>query len=978
LDGDLVLTSLRIAKHPVLSFAGRRRVIFDFDGQSVEACEGETLGAALHATGRHILSRSFKYHRPRGLLCVAGRCPNCLVNVNGQPNVRACVTPVQDGMRVRHQNAWPSLGADALAVVNKLDFLLPVGFYYKTFIRPRALWPLYEKALRHAAGLGVVDFAADGRDDYEVLHLHADVLVVGGGPAGMAAGLEAAQAGARVILLEAEAALGGHLRHDLAQHEGGDGLPAGRGFEVARHLAAAVQREPNVTVHLETAAFGVYEGNMVGAEQGGRLLKIRYRHLVVAAGAFERPLVFANNDLPGIFLASGAQRLMHLHGVRPGRRAVVISANDYGLSVAADLLEAGVRVEAVADVRAAIPAGLAASARLRDARVPVLPGHTIIGAHGVRHVRSAVVAAPVGGADWRGGREIPCDCLCLAGGFEPAAALLHQAVAMAAGNGTGGGAGSLPPAVRAAGAVHGVWGLQAQVLDGRLAGAEAALALGLGGQGLRRRGDAWRRARDAGGAAGAIAAAGPILAPTGQRDKRIVCLCEDVTEKDLARAIAEGFDHIETLKRYSTISMGPCQGKMCLAAAIAVCARETGHPAPEVGSTTPRPPVQPVTLGALAGRRHPPRKLSPIHQQHVALGATFMDMGPWLRPRHFTDPLEEARVVRERVGIIDVTPLGKLEVVGGDAVRLLEKVYPNRFADLKVGRIRYGLVCDDAGIILDDGTVGRLAEDRFFITTTTGGVEAVEQWITWWAAGTGWCAHVRDITDAYAAINLAGPRARDVLRKLTDMDVSAAALPYLAVGQGSVAGVPTLLLRIGFVGELGYEMHFPAEYGDHMWAALMEAGREHGIAPFGVEAQRILRMEKGHIIVGHDTDALSNPIEADMAWIAKMDKPDFIGRPGIAAAQARGRESMLVGFEILQEGVLPAEGCQIVEDGRSVGRVTSCKFSPAGGKVMGMAWVPVGRAEPGSPIAIRWEGKDVPARVVKLPFYDPTGARMKA
>ncbi len=973
-----MLSSLRITTHPVLSFTGRRRLTFDFDGRSVEAYEGETVGAALHATGRHILSRSFKYHRPRGLLCVAGRCPNCLVNVDGQPNVRACVTPVQDGMRVRHQNAWPSLGADALAVVNKLDPLLPVGFYYKTFIRPRGLWPLYEKALRHAAGLGVVDFAADGHRDYEVLHLHADVLVVGGGPAGMAAALEAARGGARVILLEAEPVLGGHLRHDLTRHEGGDGLPAGRGFEVARHLAAALERESNITVHLGAAAFGVYEGNMVGAEQSTRLLKVRYRQLVIATGAFERPLVFANNDLPGVFLASGAQRLMHLHGVQPGRRAVVITANDDGLGVAADLLDAGVRVEAVADMRPIVAEAPAAAARLREAGVPLLPGHTIIGAHGARHVRSAVVAAPVGGTDWRGGREIPCDTICLAGGFEPAAGLLHQAVAMAGGDGTGATRASDPPGVYGAGAVRGIWGLTAQLVGGRLAGAEAALALGLGGETLARQVPQWRRAREAAAAdASGLGAAAPILSPAGQRDKRIVCLCEDVTEKDLVRAIAEGFDHIETLKRYSTVSMGPCQGKMCLAAAIAVCARATGRPAPDVGTTTSRPPVQPVTLGALAGRRHPPRKLSPIHQQHEALGATFMDMGAWLRPRHFTDPVEEARGVRERVGIIDVTPLGKLELVGRDAVRLLEKVYPNRFADLKLGRIRYGLLCDDAGIILDDGTVCRLAEDRFFITTTTGGVEAVEQWITWWAAGTGWCAHVRDVTDAYAAINLAGPQARDVLRKLTDIDVSAAALPYLALGQGTVAGVPTLLLRIGFVGELGYEMHFPAEYGDHMWAALMKAGREHGITPFGVEAQRILRMEKGHIIVGHDTDALSNPIEADMAWIAKMDKPDFIGRPGIAAATARGRESLLVGFEVLQDGVLPAEGCQIVENGQTVGRVTSCKLSPAAGKVMGMAWVPMARAEPGSPITIRWEGKDVPARVVKLPFYDPTGARMK-
>ena len=969
---------LRIANHPVLSFEGRRRVTFEFEGHPVEAFEGETVGAALHAAGRHILSRSFKYHRPRGLLCVAGRCPNCLMNVDGQPNVRSCVTPVRDGMKVRHQNAWPSLETDALSVVNKLDPLMPVGFYYKTFIRPRALWPVYEKVLRHAAGLGEVDFGAGGHGDYEAVHLRGDVLVVGGGPAGMAGALEAARHGARVVLLEAEGTLGGHLRHDLTQHPPGDGVPAGRGDEVARGLAEAVGRDPNIEVHLGAGVFGIYEGNLAGAEQGPRMLKVRYRRLVVATGAFEHPLVFSNNDLPGIFLASGAQRLMHLHGVLPGRRAVVIGGTEYGLAVAADLLAAGVRVEALADARETVPEGPAAQA-LRRAGVPLLAGHTIIGARGARHVRSAVVAATAGGVDWRGGREIPCDTICLAGGFEPAVALLHQARAVMAGEGTGGAALGPPPGgLHAAGAVRGTWGLAAQILDGRIAGAEAALGLRLGGDALARDVTAWR-ARAAGAPTGAPdAPAPPIVSPAGERDKRIVCLCEDVTEKDLVRAIAEGFDHMETLKRYTTVSMGPCQGRMCLHAAIAICGRETQRTPAEAGGTTSRPPAQPVTLGALAGRHHVPRKLSPIHPQHVALGATFMDMGPWLRPRHFTDPLEEVRGVRERVGIIDVTPLGKLEVVGRDAVKLLEKVYPNRFADLKVGRIRYGLLCDDAGIILDDGTVCRLAEDRFFLTTTTGGVEAVEQWITWWAAGTGWCAHVVDVTDAYAAINLAGPRARDVLRKLTDMDVAAAALPYLAAGRGPVAGVPALLLRIGFVGELGYEMHFPAEYGEHMWAALMEAGREFGITPFGVEAQRVLRMEKGHIIVGHDTDALSNPIEAGMAWIAKLDKPDFIGRLGIAGAKAAGARSLLVGFELLADGVLPAEGCQVVENGRTVGRVTSCKFSPAAGKVMGMCWVPVAKAAEGSPIAIRWEGKDIPARVVKLPFYDPSGERMRS
>jgi sarcosine oxidase subunit alpha len=472
------------------------------------------------------------------------------------------------------------------------------------------------------------------------------------------------------------------------------------------------------------------------------------------------------------------------------------------------------------------------------------------------------------------------------------------------------------------------------------------------------------------------------------KGKCFVCLCEDVTDKDIAQAVEEGFDHIETLKRYSTAGMGPCQGKMCRAAVSELLSRHTGQAAAAVGMSRARPPAQPVTLGALGAAHAAPVRLTPMHSRHVALGARMMNLGDWKRPEVYSSPEEECRAVRERVGLIDVSTLGKLEVVGRDAPALLEKVYTNRFTDLRAGRVRYGVVCDDAGIILDDGTFARLGDERWFVTTTSSGVEAMDQWLRWWSVpgpgGNPLCAHVTNVTAGLAAVNLAGPCSREVLARLTNMDLSREAFPYLAAREGTVAGVPALLLRIGFVGELGYEIHYPAEYGAHVWDALLEAGREFDIRPFGVEAQRILRLEKSHLIVGQDTDALSNPLDAAMPWVVKWEKEDFVGRPSLLHVQEAasrngdaGRQR-LVGFEVEQPGAMLPEGSQVVRDGFPVGRVTSYRRSPTLGKGIGIAWVPQEAAIEGATIEIAVSSGTVPASVTLRPFYDPEGTRVRA
>jgi sarcosine oxidase subunit alpha len=530
--------------------------------------------------------------------------------------------------------------------------------------------------------------------------------------------------------------------------------------------------------------------------------------------------------------------------------------------------------------------------------------------------------------------------------------------------------------VWAAGEVAGAAGLDAVLASGRLAGARAVLALAGGGGSLAAR--VAELAEALRGATPPPAPRAALASAPRPGAKKFVCLCEDVTEKDLARAVAEGFDHIETLKRYSTVTMGPCQGKMCHRSSIDLCAALTGRTVAETGTTTARPPAVPVPLGALAARLHGPVKLTPMHARHAALGARPMDMGPWKRPLVYSTVEEECRAVHEAVGIIDVSTLGKLDVHGSDAAAFLDFLHPSRFADLPPGRVRYRILCDDAGIVLDDGTVARLGEDRFLVTTTTGGVDGMEQLFTSWLAGSGKCVHVVNLTGALGAVNVAGPRARDLLGRLTDADLSPAAFPYLAAREARVAGVPAILLRIGFVGELGYEIHFAADYGDYLWDALVAAGRPLGLRPFGVEAQRVLRLEKQHAIVGHDTDALTSPFEAGLGWTVKLDKPDFLGRDALAAARERAPRQRLVGFELAGDGLLPGEGAAVVAGGRPIGRVTSAKWSAHLRRAIGLAWLPAEQARDGATFDVRVDGGATrAATVVTRPFHDPEGARQR-
>jgi sarcosine oxidase subunit alpha len=950
-----------------------REITFTFDEKPVRALAGDTIASALYAAGRRTFSRSFKYHRPRGLLCCAGQCPNCLVAVDGAPGVRACTEPVREGARVEHLNAWPGLDRDAMAVVDRIGGpFTPPGFYYRTFIRPRRLWPLYERALRRAAGLGRLPLGQSERTwRTEYRRRHADVLVVGAGLAGLSAAIAAAELGADVVLADEGPEPGGRLLHE-------------GGHERARTLAARAG-EAGVELLASASALGHFDG-LVPVWQGDTLHQIRARRHVYATGAIEQPLVFPGNDVPGVMLSGGALRLARLYGVLPGHRAVVATVSERGVDAALALHELGVDVLAVADLRP----GARDDGALRERGIELLRGWTVAGVRGRAGVTGAVLA-PLPGARGSGSMrlELDCDLVAVSGGDAPAGSLVSQAGARTAYDAGRGhfAVAELPAGISIAGQVAGHGGAEAAAASGELAGMEAALGLeaaaggGVAGEGqgvAERRAGLRVRLEDEAPAPGRDAVPAPVSGPLG-RGRDFVCLCEDVTAKDIHRSVGEGYDSIELCKRFTTVMMGPCQGRMCQLASVRLMARETGQALDQVGTTTARPPWSTVPLGVLAGRPIEPAKRSSIHGRHRELGATVRWAGDWRRAYDYGDPEGEALAVHRAAGLIDVSTLGKLLVRGPEAGEFLDRLYPNRLSNLKPGRIRYGVLTSDAGRIMDDGTIGRLDEQSFYVTTTSSGAGAVEQWFSWWLADWGMEVHLSDLTQALCAVNLAGPRARDILCRLTGADCSPDAFGYLDAHQERVAGVPALLMRIGFVGELGYEIHFPAAYGEDVWDAILAAGAPEGIRPFGLEPQRILRLEKQHIIVGQDTDSESTPLGAGMPWAVKLDKEeDFIGKWALARASEHPSETALVGFT-LADGYVPTEGAVVLDErGTAAGQVTSARRSRMVDGVIGMAWVPAALASEGMSITITDEGRRVSARVVTEPFHDPAGGLLRS
>lgn len=943
---------MRLSAQPGEVLDRRRPLQFSWNGRRYGAFAGDTICSALAAAGERVFTRSFKYHRPRGMLTADSLDPGAMVQVGDEPNVRGAHRRVAAGMDVRAQNAWPSLRFDVKAANQLVGRFLSAGFYYKTFMRPRRLWPAYEKVLQQFVAGGAVSPLPSG-EHYDKRYVHADVVVAGGGPAGLSAALAAAGSGAQVLVVDNQHDLGGHLRF-------GDAADRARRDE----LVAAVEAQPGIEVARDSVVAGRYDDNWVAVVQrdlghvAERLLKVRAKTLVVASGLVERPYVFAGNDLPGVMLSTAVRRLINLYAVKPGERAVVLSANESGDAAAADLDWAGVEVTRIEDVRA---------------------GGDVVRATG----RGGVAAVELGD-----GSRVECDLLVTATGWTAPTSLVNQAGARPAYDPRAArfvpDPSQLPDEVMAAGHLAGDGTLDELITHAEAVGREAARR-------AARVARAWHGHQAASdGAAKEAGEAVPDL-PLRPHPERFrgpthgfVDFSEDVTSKDLISAVAEGYDSVELVKRYTTVTMGPAQGKLETVNAVAVVAEATGSTIGETGTTVWRPPYEPVTLGALAGRGFEPVRYSPMEPWHRRHGARPLVAGAWVRPDHYGDPQAEVANVRANVGLIDVTPIGKLDLRGPDVAKLLNLLYVNKWSKLDVGRVRYGVMCADDGVVFDDGVTGHLAEDHFLMSTTSSGAAAVWEWLEFWlqTAHPEWRVHVTPVTTAYASMNLAGPKARELLSRVAEgVDLSNEAFPYMRVRTGRVAGVDGCVMwRIGFTGELAYELHVPAGYGPHVWETLMEVGADLDIGAFGVEAQRIMRLEKGHLIVGQDTDALTQGFSAGIDWAIKLDKDDFAGKPELAWQHQRGDSSRLVALQPHDPASVPPEACQIIaDDRRIVGRVTSSRYSPTLHRSICLAQVSPHLAEAGTTVTIRLpNATTITAQVMEgLAHVDPKGERLR-
>jgi sarcosine oxidase subunit alpha len=947
-----------------------RQVRFRFEGRDYAGFAGDAVSSALWASGVRTLGRSFKYHRPRGILSMANHDVNVMLQDGQRLNVRGDVAPVRAGMDLTAVNTWGGLAGDRVRFLDKLSPFLPVGFYYKAFYSKR-WFPLWERMFRAITGLGRVDTATPHvytpkRYDF------CDVLVIGGGVAGLSAALAAADAGAGVVLVDENARVGGSGMYQL----GGDAAQR----DAVSGLVARARGHNNIRILESTLAAAWYADQWVPLVDEHKLTKLRARATVMASGAFEQPTVFRNNDLPGVMLGSAMQRLIHRYAVQPARRVVVTAANADGYRVALDLMDAGVQVSAVADLRDTLPS-CPMIEQVRARGVECLPATGIYEAHADgRGELAAVTLCQVreGVADTATARRIDCDGVAMSTGWAPAANLLYQAgTRMRFDERTQQFVPDvLPEGVFACGRVNGVFSLDNKMADGTRAGSLAAAH-----------------------ALGKLIEVQPVLAgrdtpshpwpvvrhPAG---KNFVDFDEDLQVKDFENAVQEGYDNIELLKRFTTVGMGPSQGKHSNMTALRILARLTGKSPQQVGTTTARPFFHPVPMSHLAGRGFNPQRRSPLHGRHAALGAVFMPAGAWERPEYYAVPgkaridciHDEVRRVRTRVAVIDVGTLGKIEIRGPQAAEFLNRVYTARIDLLKVGGTRYGISCDESGVLTDEGVIARLSDTVYYFTTTTSGAATVYREMSRlnseWRLDCG----IINLTGAYSSVNLAGPDCRKVLAPLCDVDLSPESFPYLAVRVGHVAGIPARMMRVGFVGEWGYEIHVPAEYGPALWDALMKAGEPYGIGPFGVEAQRLLRLEKGHLIVSQDTDGLTHPFEVSMDWAVKLDKPFFVGQRSLKILRQMPLKRKLAGFRLPPgySGQVPQECHLVIADGEIAGRVTSIYWSPNLGHHIGLAFLPPERTTPGTAFQIRvTDGSMVDAEVCETPFFDPQDLRQK-
>ncbi|MDX3976536.1 sarcosine oxidase subunit alpha [Shinella sp.] len=979
-----------------------RTARFTFDGKTYQALEGDTVASALLANGVHLVGRSFKYHRPRGILSAGPEEPNALIDVSRdaarrQPNVRAPVQEVFDGMKVESQNRWPSLSFDIGGINNLLSPFFAAGFYYKTFMWPKAAWEkVYEPFIRKAAGLGVAPTEEDP-DHYASRYAYCDVLVAGGGVAGLSAALAAAETGARVILCDEQPDVGGALHYDTSVTIDGQ-----NGYAWAQATAAKLKAMENVTVLTRTTAFGYYNHNFVALVERvtdhlarpdkklprERMWQVRAKRVILATGSIERHMVFANNDRPGIMLASAARTYLNHFGVAVGRKVGVYTASDSAYEAAFDLKRAGVTVAAIVDNRD--KPGEAVLAEARKLGIEVLVGHSVVDTKGKLRVSSISVARNGGGS----ARAIPVDALLMSAGWTPSVHLFSQSRGKVAYDAASGRflPGTYAQDCLSVGSCNGTDGLQATIEESLAAGELMARATGNeGGAKVELRGEnafEWT-----GGMAGSAEGAG-----VDTTVKAFVDFQNDVCAKDIRLAVREGMHSIEHIKRFTTNGMATDQGKLSNIHGLAIASEVLNREIPKIGLTTFRAPYTPVTFGTLIshsrGDLFDPARKTPLHAWEEAQGAVFEDVGNWKRAWYYPRSGEtmhdavnrECRTVRNAAGVFDASTLGKIEVVGPDAAEFLNLMYTNAWDTLKPGRCRYGIMLREDGFVYDDGVVGRLAEDRFHVTTTTGGAPRVmnhmedylqtefphlKVWLT-------------STTEQWAVIAVQGPKAREIIEPLVEgIDISNEAFPHMSVREGKICGVPTRLFRMSFTGEAGYEVNVPADYGQSVLEAIWARAEPLGACAYGTETMHVLRAEKGYIIVGQDTDGTVTPHDASLSWAVSKKKTDFVGIRGLKRPDLvkEGRKQ-LVGLLTKDPNVVLEEGAQIVADPnepkpmKMLGHVTSSYWSENCGRSIAMALVAGGQARLGQTLYVPMPDRTIAVEVSDMVFIDKEGARL--
>ncbi|MGQ7245909.1 sarcosine oxidase subunit alpha family protein [Halomonas sp. V046] len=993
-----------------------RRLSFTFNGKRYQGYHGDTLASALLANGVDVVNRSFKYSRARGIVAAGAEEPNAVVQLGategGQvPNVRATQQALFDGLSARSTNGWPNVQRDLMGLVGKLGGkLMPPGFYYKTFMAPASMWRTYEHYIRKSAGLGRSPAERDP-DSYDHMNRHCDVLVVGAGPAGLAAALGASRSGARVILCDEQEEMGGSL---LDTRETLDEAPAA---EWAKAVLEELRANPDVLVLARTTANGYHDHNFVTLHERrtehlgetaphkngrrqvrSRLHRVRAGRVVLATGAHQRPLVYAGNDVPGNMLCDAVSSYIRRYGVVPGSRLVVSTSHDDGYRAALDWLDAGREVVAIADARRSPGGDLVEQVRERGVRI--IEGAAVIEAKGDNRVSGARVATidvpgfkVVGDAD-----ALECDTIASCGGFSP---VIHLA------SHTGsrpewrddllGFVPTLPKGMLAAGGAMGVYALADVLTAGAEAGIRAATETGFAADALALP----QAAHRVEGEALALYQV-PHDKPTLRAPKQFVDLQNDVTAAAIELATREGFESIEHVKRYTAMGFGTDQGKLGNINGMAIAARCLGRTIPEVGTTVFRPNYTPVTFGAIVGRHcgalFDPERYTALHEWHVTRGAEFEDVGQWKRPWYFPrevggkrETLHEAvarecLAVREGVGILDASTLGKIDIQGPDTREFLGRVYTNKWAKLEVGRVRYGLMCKDDGMVMDDGTTSCLAQNHFLMTTSTGGAAAVLEWLELWHQ-TEWPeldVTFTSVTDQWATMTVTGPKARDLLAELTDIDLGRDAFRFMDWREGKVAGVPARVFRISFTGELAYEINVQANAAMHVWRALFEHGEKYDLTPYGTETMHVLRAEKGFIIAGQDTDGSVTPEDLGMQWAVGYDKPfSWIGKRALTRPDtARADRKQLVGLRPKDPAVVLEEGAQIVLDPTPsipmpmAGHVTSSYYSPTLGAGFALAVVKGGHRRQGETVYLpQVDGSVIEAEVTATIFVDPKGER---